>query len=191
MKIIVPIEISARHVHLTQEHVEFLFGKGHVLSSKKSVSQTGQFVCDERVDLVGNDGAMIPHVAIVGPARSKSQVEVAITDAVHLRKKALLAVSGQLHEAESITVRVDDRTLDLPHALMVTKRHIHCPPDVAAAFGLQHLQEVSVRVTGERGLVFDHVVIRVDPLYVWSFQIDTDEGNAAGLKGGEKGEVIV
>ena len=187
----VPVEISARHIHLTREHVEKLFGKGHTLTSLKPVSQTGQFACKETVDIVGNKGRVIEQVRIVGPERPRSQVEVSRTDTFYLGKKAPMTLSGKLTDADPITLRAGRKTLKLRHALIVAQRHIHCSPERAKKLGLKNRQTVSVKIKGPRSLTYHNVKVRIDPKFVWAFQIDTDEGNAAGVKSGTKGEVIL
>lgn len=183
------VETSARHVHLSQEHIEYLFGKGYQLTNKKDLSQPGQFACEERVDVTGPKGT-IKGVSILGPARKESQVEVSATDARSLGVKAPIRESGDLAGSAPCTISVGDKKIDLTQGVIVAKRHIHMTTADAAAFGLKDKDVVKVRVEGERALIFDEVVVRVSDSYALAMHIDTDESNAACAVPGTVGTVL-
>jgi len=183
------VETSARHVHLTAEHIEALFGKGYQLTHKKDLSQPGQFACEERVDLVGPKGT-IKNVIILGPARPASQVEVSATDARALGVKAPIRESGDVAGSGACTIVVGENKVEFSEGVIVAKRHIHFTPEDAANFGVQDKQVVKVRVEGERALIFDEVVVRVSPKFAAAMHIDTDESNAASAAPGTMGVLV-
>ena len=183
------VETSARHVHLSREHIEALFGKGYQLTHKKDLSQPGQFACEERVDLVGPKGT-IKNVIILGPARPASQVEVSATDARSLGIKAPIRESGDVAASGACTIQVGDKSVELGEGVIVAKRHIHFTPADAAAFGVQDKQIVKIRVEGERALIFDEVVVRVSEKFAAAMHIDTDESNAAMAAPGTMGTLV-
>jgi len=188
----VPLEVSARHVHLSKEDLEKLFGKGYELTVIKAISQRGQYAARETVTLKTEKGE-IPNVRIVGPVRKQSQVEISRTDALKLGLNPPLRVSGGVEGSPGIIlIEPEGNKIELKEGVIIAKRHIHASPEEAAMYGLKNGQIVSVKVGGERGLTFDNVVVRIDPTFVWAFQLDTDEANAAGI-GKEQmfGEVII
>jgi putative phosphotransacetylase len=177
----VPIEISARHVHLSEKDLERLFGEGYELTATKALSQRGQFAARETVTL-GTPKDMIINVRLVGPVRKQSQVEISITDALKLGLNPPLRVSGGAEDSPGITlIDPEGQRLDLNEGVIIAQRHIHASPEDAKEHKLKDGDRVSVKVGGERGLTFDNVAVRVDPTFVWSFHIDTDEANAAGV----------
>ena len=182
------VETSARHVHLSQEHIEALFGKGYQLTNKKDLSQPGQFACEEKVEVIGPKGSL--KMSILGPARKASQVEVSATDARTLGIKAPIRESGDTAGSGACTIAVGDRKVELAEGVIIAKRHIHFTPADAAAFGVQDTQIVKVRVEGERALVFDEVVVRVSEKFAAAMHIDTDESNAACAAPGTMGVVL-
>lgn len=189
-KIKIPIETSARHVHLSKNDLEVLFGSGYELASLKSISQEGEFAASEEVAIAtGKDN--IERVRIVGPLRKKTQVEISITDAIKLGLTSPIRESGELEETPGITLIGPKGTVDLESGVIVAQRHIHASPTDAVKYNLKDKQIVSVKIEGERGLIFNQVIVRVAQNFVWRFQVDTDEANAAGLRGGEEGEVII
>ena len=166
----VVVETSARHVHLTAEQVETLFGKGHKLTVKKMLSQPGQFACEEKVDVVGPKNT-IRNVSVLGPERKAAQVEVSLTD------------------ARTLGIAAPVRELTLAQGVIAAKRHIHLTPDEAAAFGLADKEIVTVRLDTARPLIFDDVVVRVRSDFAAAMHIDTDESNAACAFGEVYGEI--
>ena len=184
------IETSARHVHLTEEHIEILFGKGHTLTNKKDLSQPGQFACTERVDLVGPKKT-IPGVSILGPARPASQVEVSFTDARTLGVTAPVRESGDIAGSAPVKLVGPEGEVELTDGVIIAKRHIHLTPDDAAKFGVKDKEIVSVKVVNnDRSTIFGDVVCRVSPKFAAAMHIDTDEANAACAFGECYGEII-
>ena len=183
----IPIAISARHVHLTQEAVEQLFGKGYQLTKYKDLSQPGQFAANERLSLVGPKNA-IERVRILGPTRSKNQVEISRTDEFFLGIDAPIRASGHVENTPGIKLVGPAGTLTLKEGVICAWRHIHMTPEDAKHFGVEDKDVVEVRVNHpERRLTFGNVLIRVSPKYKLEMHIDTDEGNAAELSRGATG----
>lgn len=182
---VVPVAISARHVHLTSAHVARLFGPDHVLSTHSSLAQPGQFAAVETVTLVGPRGEL-PHVRVVGPPRTEDQVEVSRSDALKLGLDAPVRASGKLAGTPGVTLIGPAGTITLDHGVVIAKRHIHMTPDDARCFGVHDHEIVEVAVDSRgRDLVFGDVVVRVSSDYRLEFHLDTDEGNAAGLHDGD------
>jgi putative phosphotransacetylase len=185
------VEISARHVHVTQADLETLFGIGAVLHPKKNLSQPAQYASEEKVDLVGPKST-IKNVSILGPCRNASQAEISLTDARTLGVVALVRESGSIEGTNGITLVGPAGSVVLSRGLIAAKRHIHLTPEVAAQFGVKNTQIVSVKVgANERSTTFGDVVIRVSEKFAPAMHIDTDEANAAGLSGESWGEVVV
>ena len=182
--ILVPVGVSARHVHLTQEHVEELFGKGYQLTKKKEL-MGGQFAANEMVTIVGLKLRAIENVRVLGPVRKASQVEISATDAVKLGIKAPIRESGNVAGSAPIAIVGPKGALYLNEGCIVAQRHIHMSPADAMAAGVSDGQIVSVKADNERGTVFNHVKIRVDDSFTLEMHIDTDEANAAQIKTGE------
>lgn len=180
----VPIGVSARHVHLTQEHVEVLFGSGYHLTKKKEL-MGGQFASNEQVTIVGTKLRAIENVRILGPVRKESQVEISMTDARTLGVAPVVRNSGDTAGSAPIALVGPKGALYLKEGCIVAKRHIHMPPADAAAAGVADKDVVSVVATNERGTTFDEVLVRVDPSFTLEMHIDTDEANAAQLKTGD------
>ncbi len=186
---LVEVEVSARHVHLTQEDVERLFGKGAKLHEKRPLSQPGQFLSEERVTLVGPKGKK-EHVAVLGPVRSATQVELSISDCVALGVKAPVRESGDLRDAGPIAIETEGGRIEAGQAVIVAKSHVHVPPKIAQELKLQDKEHVSVRVLTERPVTFDNVVIRVSDAFRYKMHIDFDEANAAQVSGFTLGRII-
>lgn len=184
------VETSARHVHLTEEHIKILFGEGATLTKKKDLSQPGQFACEERVTVVGPKKS-IPGVSILGPARSATQVEVSLTDARTLGVTAPVRESGDIAGSAPCKLVGPCGEVDISEGVIAAKRHIHFTPEEAAAAGVEDKQIVSVKVTSaDRSLIFGDVVVRVSPKFSAAMHIDTDEANAACAFGECWGEII-
>ncbi|MEY8332042.1 phosphate propanoyltransferase [Lachnospiraceae bacterium 47-T17] len=180
----VPIGVSARHVHLTQEHVEVLFGAGYQLTKKKGL-MGGQFASNEQVTIVGTKLRAIENVRILGPVRKESQVEISMTDARTLGVAPVVRNSGDIAGSAPIALVGPKGALYLKEGCIVAKRHIHMAPGDAAAAGVADKDVVSVVSLGGRGTTFDEVLVRVDPSFTLEMHIDTDEANAAQLKTGD------
>jgi acetate kinase len=186
----IPVAISARHVHLTQETVERLFGPGYELTERNPLSQPGQFAANETVTLVGPK-RKIEGVRILGPTRSKNQVEISRTDEFHLGIDAPVRASGDVENTPGCKLIGDYGEVELDQGVICAWRHIHMTPDDAEAFGVQDRDVVDVAVDSEgRDLVFGDVLIRVKPTYRLEMHIDTDEGNAAQLSTGARGVLV-
>jgi len=186
---VVPIGVSARHVHLTQEDVEVLFGKGHRLTPKKEL-MGGQFAAEEMVTLVGLKLRAIENVRVLGPCRKASQVEISATDARKLGIKAPIRESGDIAGSAPIALVGPQGALYLKEGCIVAARHIHMSPRDAEAAGLHDGDYVSVRVDNERSTMYSRVKIRVDDSFTLEMHIDTDEANAADIKQGDTCRII-
>ena len=185
----VPIGVSARHIHLTQEHVEILFGKGYQLTKKKEL-MGGQYASNEQVTIVGLKLRAIENVRILGPVRKRSQVEISATDAIRLGVKAPIRESGNVKGSAPIAVVGPKGVIYLEEGCIIAKRHIHMDPKDAMAAGVADGQTVSVKADNERGTVFNHVQIRVDESFTLEMHIDTDEANAAKIATGQTVTII-
>ena len=184
------VEVSARHVHVSQEALEILFGKGYQLTPKKDLSQPGQFACVERVAIVGEKSSF-PAVSILGPVRKEVQVELSATDARTIGVKAPVRESGDIKDSGGCKLIGPAGEIEIHEGVIVAKRHIHMTTADAAAFGLSDKQVVSVRVNSpERSLVFGDVVVRVSDSYALAMHIDTDEANAVLAPAGTMGEIL-
>lgn len=184
------VETSARHAHLSEEHIEILFGKGAKLTHKKDLSQPGQFACEERVTIVGPKKS-IPNVIILGPARPSTQVEVSFTDARTLGLDAPVRESGDIAGSAGCKIIGPAGEVEITEGVIVAKRHIHITPADAEAFGVEDKQVVSVKIENDsRTTIFGDVVCRVSPKFAAAMHIDTDESNAACAFGTVYGEII-
>lgn len=186
----VMVETSARHVHLSQQDLETLFGEGYQLTNKKDLSQPGQFACTERVDVVGAKKTLAG-VTILGPVRGKSQVELSLTDARSIGVDAPIRESGDIAGSGACRLVGPKGEVALEEGVIAAKRHIHMTPADAEAFGVKDKDVVSVRVeSAGRSLVFGDTVVRVSPKFALAMHIDTDESNAGAVAPGTMGEVI-
>jgi Propanediol utilization protein len=184
------VETSARHVHVTAEQVEILFGKGAKLTNKKDLSQPGQFACEQRVTVVGPKKELAG-VSILGPERSAGQVEVSMTEARTLGISAPVRESGDIAGTPGCKLVGPCGEVTLAEGVIVAKRHIHMTPADAEKIGVSDKQVVSVKVgTADRALTFGDVVVRVSPKFALAMHIDTDESNAASACGVVYGEII-
>ncbi len=180
----VPVGVSARHIHLTQQDVEKLFGEGYQLT-KKSELMGGQFASNEQCTIVGLKLRAIENVRILGPVRSRSQVEISATDARTLGIKAPIRQSGDTAGSAPVALVGPKGAIYLEEGCIVAARHIHMPPSDADAAGLKDGDMVSVRMGNERGAVLEQVRIRVDESFTLEMHIDTDEANACQVKQGD------
>ena len=185
----VPVGVSARHIHLTQEDVETLFGPGYHLTKKKDL-MGGQFAANEQCTIVGLKLRAIENVRILGPVRKVSQVEISATDARTLGVNAPLRESGDVAGSAPVALAGPKGVLYLKEGCIVAARHIHMTPQEAGAAGLKDGDYVSVRMGNERGAVLDKVKIRVDPSFSLEMHIDTDEANACQVKQGDIAEIL-
>ena len=175
----VQVGLSNKHLHLSKEHVEALFGAGHQLTHKKDLVQPGQFACEEVVDIVGPKGT-IKNVRVLGPERPQTQVEVAMTDARGLGIKAPIRESGDLAGTPGCKIVGPAGEIEIEEGVIVALRHIHLSLEEAEEAGVKDKDWVSIKLEGERALVFDKVLIRASNKFKAECHLDTDEGNAAG-----------
>ena len=183
------VEVSARHIHVTDEQLEILYGKDYKLTVKKELSQPGQFVSNERLTLVGPKGEL--KASILGPTRKSAQVELSLTDARTLGVEAKVRESGDIAGTNGIKVVGPAGEIELTEGVIAAKRHIHMTPADAEKYGVKSGDIVSVKVvTDGRSVTFGDTVIRVRDDFALAMHVDTDEGNAAGMNGSVEGEII-
>ncbi|MDN5341190.1 MAG: putative phosphotransacetylase [Oceanotoga sp.] len=180
-ELFIKVEASGRHVHLSQEHLELLFGKNYKLTKTKDLSQPGQYACEERVTLIGPKGK-IENVVILGPVRKNTQVEVSKTDLRPLGLNAPIRESGDIKGSGSIKIKTEKTELEIKEGLIIAKRHIHMTPEDAKKHGVKDEEIVNVKIFSNRPLIFEDVVIRVSDNYKTFMHIDYDEANACGFK---------
>lgn len=186
----VMVETSARHVHVTEETLEILFGKGYQLTKKKDLSQPGQFACEERVQVIGPKNSF-PAVSILGPTRPADQVELSASDARSIGVAAPVRESGDIAGSGACKLVGPKGEVELKEGVIVAKRHIHMTPEDAENYGVKDKQVVSVKIESpERSLVFGDVIVRVSPKFKLAMHIDTDESNAV-MAGRDATGVIV
>lgn len=185
----VPIGVSARHIHLTQEDLEILYGPGYQLTKKKEL-MGGQFASNELVTIVGLKLRAIENVRILGPCRKKSQVEISATDALKLGVKAPVRESGDIAGSAPIALVGPKGALYLKEGCIVAARHIHMSPADAKAAGVHDGDYVSVKADNERGTIFNNVKIRVDDSFTLEMHIDTDEANASQIATGNTVRIV-
>lgn len=189
MKKEVLVEISARHVHVTEKTLETLFGAGHTLTNKKDLSQPGQFACEEKVTVVGPKGSL--KASILGPCRSADQVELSLTDARSIGVTAPIRESGDVAGSGVCKLVGPCGEVELTEGVIAAKRHIHMTCADGEKYGITDKQVVSVKIpTDDRTLIFGDVVARVSDKYALAMHIDTDEANAACVKGSCIGEIL-
>ena len=182
------VETSARHVHLTQETVETLFGKGHTLTNKKDHSQPGQFACEEKVTVVGPKGSL--KASVLGPTRPADQVEISLTDARSIGVAAAIRESGDIDGTLGCKLVGPCGEVEIANGVIAAKRHIHMTPADAEALGVSDKEIVGVKLDTERSIIFGDVVVRVSPKFALAMHIDTDEANAAAAVGTVYGEIV-
>ncbi len=184
------VEVSARHVHVSREDLDVLFGKGYELTPKKDLSQPGQFACEERVTVVGAKKELA-NVSILGPCRKDTQVEISLTDARSIGVNAPCRESGDIKGSGSCKLVGPCGEVELSEGVISAKRHIHMTPEDAEQFGVKDCQIVKVQIPTEgRSLIFGDVIVRVSNSYALAMHIDTDESNAAGMQGLVMGTIV-
>lgn len=185
----IPVGVSNRHIHLSQEDLEALFGSGYTLTNLKDLSQPGQYACKETVILCGPKG-VIEKVRVLGPVRRQTQVEILAGDCFKLGIQTEPRLSGELAGTPGITLIGPRGSVQTAAGVILAKRHIHMLPEDAERFGVGDGQEVKIRIPGDRGGVFDHVVIRVTEKSGLEFHLDTEEANALGVTSESLIEVV-
>lgn len=186
-RLFLEVEASGRHIHLTEEQAQTLFG--HSLTNVRPLSQPGQYVCAERVTLVGPKGKL-ERVAVLGPARKEAQVEVSRTDCHTLGIDAPVRLSGHVEGTPGITLMGDHGQVQLNQGVMVAQRHIHMTPEDAALHGLKNGDTVSLKCLSSRPVILEGVSVRVSPQFATFAHIDLDEANGCGHKKGDLGMIV-
>lgn len=187
----VMIEVSARHVHLSREAIDCLFGKNYKLTPKKMLSQLGQYLCEERVDVVGPK-FIFKNVAVLGPERKNTQVEMSITDTIKMGVNHFIRESGDISGTESCKIIGQKGEIEIKEGLIVAKRHIHMTPKDAEKIGAYNGQIAKFVINSqERATIYDDVVIRISPNFSLAMHIDTDEGNAINYNLGLNGKILL
>lgn len=185
----VEIGISNKHLHLSQEDLEKLFGEGYELTPVKDLKQPGQYASDEKVDIVGPKGTL-KGIRILGPVRPETQVELAMTDARNIGVDAPIRESGVLDGSPGIKLVGPNGEVEMKKGAIIALRHIHLSSQQAKDAGVVDKELVDVKTTGTRPILFEDVLIRAGDKYEREFHVDTDEANAAGLKNNDLGEII-
>lgn len=188
MRGLVPVGLSNRHCHLSKEHIEILFGEGYELTKFKDLSQPGQYAANEKITVVGPKGSL--EMRVLGPARGESQVEVSLTDGFVLGVVPPVRDSGDTAGSPGAKLVGPKGEVTMEKGIIAAARHIHMHTSDAEAFGLKDKDVVSVKTEGKRGLVFDNVLVRAHETFALEFHLDIDEGNAAGLKNGDKVAIL-
>ena len=186
----IPVGISNRHIHLSREHVEILFGKGYQLTKLKDLSQPGQYACREQLTIVGPSMRAIEGVRVLGPERKNSQVEISRTDSFVLKVKPPVRESGDIAGSAPVTIIGPKGIVTLKEGCIIANRHIHMSTDEGKAFGVADGEYVDVLLNGERRSMFYDVQIRVHKDFRLEMHIDTDDANAAGVGNGFKAKLI-
>ena len=182
----VPIGISNRHIHLSREHVDILFGKGYQLQKLKDLSQPGQFACKETLTIIGPSMRSIEGVRVLGPERSSTQVEISRTDSFQLKVKPPVRESGKISGSAPMTIIGPRGVVTIDEGCIIANRHIHMSLEDGQRFGVKDCDYVTVDLLGERKSRFYDVQIRVHKDFRLEMHIDTDDANAAGVKNGDK-----
>lgn len=186
----IPIGVSNRHIHLTREHVDILFGEGYKLTPIKELSQPGQFACKEQLTIIGPSMRAIEGVRVLGPERKKSQVEISRTDSFTLKVKPPVRESGDIAGSASVTIVGPKGIVTLKEGCIIANRHIHMSVEEAKKFGVEDGDYVDVELNGDRKTRFYDVQIRANENFRLEMHIDTDDANAAGVGNGFKAKLI-
>lgn len=186
-RLFVELEASGRHVHLTREQAQELFG--HPLTPKRPLSQPGQYLANERVSVTGPKGEF-KNVAVLGPERREAQVEVSLTDARTLGVEAPVRLSGDVAGSPGITLSTDRSRIHLHQGVIAAQRHIHLTPEDAARFGVKDKQTVTLQTYTTRPVLFENVAVRVSPDFASYVHLDYDEANACGFQKGDLGRIL-
>jgi len=190
-RLLVPVGISVRHLHICRQDLETLYGPGYELRNRNDLYQTGEFAAEEVVTLVGPRLKSIERVRILGPLRAKTQVEISRTDSISLGISPPVRDSGQLEGSASLILVGPKGVVHLKEGIILAARHFHCPNDLAAKHGLRDRQIVRIYVPGDKALIFENVLMRVKDTFKPEVHLDTDDGNAAGLVCGDLVEILM
>ncbi len=186
----IPVGVSGRHIHLSKEHLEVLFGKGYQLTKFRDLSQPGQYACEEKVDLVSPEGRRLDGVRILGPTRSATQVEISRSDAIRGRFIAPVRSSGNIKGSGGCKLVGPKGEVELAEGVIVADRHIHFSTKEAEEFKVGDGDVVSIYVKGEKAGILDDVLCRVSDKFVLDCHLDTDDGAAFGLKTGDTVQLV-
>ncbi len=186
-RLFVELEASGRHVHVTKEQAQTLFGHG--LTPKRPLSQPGQFLANERLTIAGPKGEF-QNVAVLGPERPAAQVEISLTDGRHLGIEAPVRPSGDVSNTPGITLKTDRAVLTVPNGVMAAQRHIHMHPDDAARLGIRDKQLVRLQTYTARPVIFEDLLVRISPDFATRVHLDFDEANACGFQNGDLGRIL-
>ena len=189
-KKVVPVGISNRHLHVKKEDLEKLFGAGYELTVKKDLSQRGQYACEETVTITGPKGS-IPNVRILGPCRTRTQVEISKTDSFVLGVAPPVRDSGELDDSAPVKITGPKGEVELKEGLILAKRHVHFSTEDAKEFNVVDRQIITIETTGERAVTYKEVLARVHDTYALEFHLDTDEANCVCLNNGDMVTVII
>lgn len=184
-----PIALSNRHIHLSQEDLNILFGHGYQLTKTKDLSQPGQYASEERVDIIGPKGAL-KGVRVLGPIRSRTQVEISISDAFKLGVKPVVRNSGDVEGSPGAKIVGPKGEIELKEGVIVAARHIHMHTSDGERYGVKDGDIVKVKTEGIRAVIFENVLVRVGDTHALEMHVDIEEGNAAGAKNGDLVELI-
>ena len=185
----VPIEVSARHIHLSQKDLESLFGKGYQLKKIRKLSQADDFAARETLDIkIGSK--IIKRLRIVGPVRKETQIELSITDAVGLGINLPLRLSGDIKGTPGAILIGPQKKIKIKDGVIIAQRHLHCNPKEAKKLKLKDGMSVSIEIKGVRALTFHNIKIRIGKNYKLAVHLDTDEGNAVGIIKKGEGKII-
>lgn len=187
--LLVPVGVSARHIHLSREHMDILFGKESELTKKKEL-MGGQYAAEESVTILGAKLTSMEKVRVLGPLRKETQVEISKTDSVKLGIKAPVRESGKIKGSAPITIVGPKGAIALMEGCIIAKRHIHMSEADAVKFNVKDNEEVLVKIPGDQGGLLNHVQVRVDKSFTLEMHIDTDEANAMGIKCGSGLELV-
>lgn len=187
---LIPVGVSARHMHITQEHLEQLFGEGHQLTKMRDLGQPGEFAAKETLAVVGPKRRLFEKIRILGPTRRFTQVELSLTDGVYLGVDLPHRISGSIEGSAPLILVGPKGVLHLKEGAIRARRHIHVSPEDALRLGLENGEEVSVRSSGPMSVTFNNVVVRMGDNLNLQMHIDTDEANAAGLRCGDPVELM-
>jgi propanediol utilization protein len=185
----IPVEISARHVHLSQKDADILFGKNYIFKKKKDLSQPGEFAAEETVMIRANNKEF-SNVRVITPQRIKTQVEISLTDAYYLGLNAPIRLSGELKDTPGIVLIGPKGEVQLEEGVIVAQRHLHISPIEAMKSGIDGQDVVSIKIDGPRSLTFHNIKVRRGEKFKLSVHLDTDEGNSAGINQKTTGELI-
>lgn len=189
MKKELPIALSNRHIHLTREHIDTLFGEGYELTKLKELSQPGQYASEEKVDIAGPKGTL-KGVRVLGPARGNTQAEISMSDGFKIGVVPPVRDSGSIEGSPGAKIIGPKGEVEIDKGIIAAARHIHMHTEDAEKFGLKDKDRVKIKVPGDRGLTFDNVLVRVSPKYALEMHVDVEEGNACGAKNGTMVELI-